>query len=59
MKAAVAVRQNRVAGRRDTHQARQRATVRRSMPSLPDSRRRRAAVTPCCRALINVTIVAR
>ena len=59
MKAAVAVCQNRVAVKLDSHQARQRATVRRSTPSLPDSRRRRAAVTQCCRALINVTIGAR
>ena len=43
----------------DRHQARQRASVRRSIPGTTDSRATRAGVVPSISAEINVTTVAR
>ena len=43
----------------ERHQARQRASVRRSSPGTTDRRARRDGVMPSCIAEINVTTVAR
>ena len=43
----------------ERHQARQRASVRRSIPGTTDRRARRAGVVPSSIAEINVTTVAR
>lgn len=59
MKAATAVCQNGVAVKVDSHQERQRATVRRSTPRAAASLADRCGVNPPRIAEIKVTITAR
>ncbi len=61
MKAAAAIGRNALSSdvNVESPQTRQRATVRRSIPSVADNCRRRVAVSPWHIAEINVTTVAR
>ena len=59
MKVALATSANGPSVKIESHQARQRARVRRSIPGTIESRARRAGVVPCSIAEINVTTVAR
>src|SRR5271165_5181248 len=59
MKVALAISAKGPLVKIESHQARQRARVRRSIPGTIESRVRRAGVVPCSIAEINVTTVAR
>ena len=59
MKVALAISAKGPSVKVESHQARQRARVRRSIPGTIESRVRRAGVVPCSIAEIIVTTVAR